>query len=71
MIETNGLILGLIIALIITSNMGVIVAFKCVFVTPSSYKPINITIATAGVIFLLSNILWFKLLVMFFKGEIH
>lgn len=45
MIETNGLILGLIIALIITSNMGVVAAFKCVFVTPSSYKPINITIA--------------------------
>lgn len=66
----NGLILGLTIVSMIVSNMGVATAFKCVFVTPSSYKPINIVTAIAGIIFLLSNILWFKLLFMCFKGEI-
>lgn len=70
MIETNALILGLTIALIITSNMGVIQAYKNVFIFPSPYKPINIVTAIAGIIFLLSNILWFKLLFMYFKGEI-
>lgn len=66
----NGLILGLTIVSMIVSNMGVAAAFKCVFVTPSSYKPINIVTAIAGIVFLLSNILWFKLLFMCFKGEI-
>lgn len=70
MIETNALILGLTIALMITSNMGVIQAYKNVFIFPSPYKPINIVTAIAGIIFLLSNILWFKLLFMCFKGEI-
>lgn len=68
--ETNGLILGLTIALMITSNMGVIQAYKNVFIFPSAYKPINIITAIAGIVFLLSNILWFKLLFMCFKGKI-
>ncbi len=68
--ETNGLILGLTIALMITSNMGVIQAYKNVFIFPSSYKPINTVTAIAGIVFLLSNILWFKLLFMCFKGKI-
>lgn len=66
----NGLILGLTIVLIIVSNMGVVAAYKCVFGTPSSYKPINITIAIGGIVFLLLNILSFKLLFMCFKGQI-
>lgn len=70
MIETNALILGLTIALMITSNMGVIQAYKNLFIFPSPYKPINIVTAIAGTVFLLSNILWFKLLFMCFKGEI-
>lgn len=70
MIETNGLILGLTVALIVTSNMGAMQAFKNVFIVPSSYKPINIVTAIAGTVFFLSNILWFKLLFMCFKGEI-
>lgn len=70
MIETNALILGLTIALMITSNMGVIQAYKNVFIFPSSYKPINTVTAIAGIVFLLSNILWFKLLFMCFKGKI-
>lgn len=68
--ETNGLILGLTIALMITSNMGVIQTYKNVFIFPSAYKPINIITAIAGIVFLLSNILWFKLLFMCFKVEI-
>lgn len=68
--ETNGLILVLTVALIVTSNMGAIQAYKNVFIFPSSYKPINIVTAIAGIIFLLSNILWFRLLFMCFKGEI-
>lgn len=68
--ETNGLILGLTIALMITSNMGVIQAYKNVFIFPSAYKPINIVTAIAGIIFLLSNILWFRLLFLCFEGKI-
>ena len=68
--ETNGLILDLTIALMIISNMGVIQAYKNVFIFPSSYKPINTVTAIAGIVFLLSNILWFKLLFMCFKGKI-
>ncbi len=66
----NGLILGLTIVSMIVSNMGVAAAFKCVFVTPSSSTSINIVTAIAGIVFLLSNILWFKLLFMCFKREI-
>lgn len=64
----NGLILGLTIVSMIVSNMGVVAAYKCTFVTPSSYKPINIVTAIAGTVFLLSNILWFKLFFMCLKG---
>ena len=53
MIEKNALILGLTIVSMIVSNMGVVAAYKCTFVTPSSYKPINIVTAIAGTVFLL------------------
>lgn len=68
--ETNGLILVLTVALIVTSNMGAIQAYKNIFIFPSSYKPINIVTAIAGIIFLLSNILWFRLLFLCFEGKI-
>lgn len=68
--ETNGLILVLTVALIVTSNMGAIQAYKNVFIFPSSYKPINIVTAIADIIFLLSNILWFRLLFLCFEEKI-
>lgn len=68
--ETNGLILVLTVALIVTSNMGAIQAYKNVFIFPSSYKPINIVTVIAGIIFLLSNILWFRLLFLCLEGKI-
>lgn len=68
--ETNGLILVLTVALIVTSNMGAIQAYKNVFIFPSSYKPINIITAIASIVFLLSNILWFRLLFLCFEEKI-